>query len=806
MRSLWPGSDRSESSGRSRLPRQPQTRAGSREDYRQGSLAYNQQSSGRVQTRGEGDRAPLLDGGSGRAQSSSRGVNFAQEASPPGSAYDTYTAPASQENAAMRGFEDDEPPRRPIQQQSLPSRGRGRGAAASPTPMLTRQGTGDTAFDVRYEGGGSIHEDPVRVVSDPYARSQGSAMSAREGGQYGGYDSAQYGGGYQPGGYQGQGQGYASGSYLAQQSGGYQTNGTQYGQQTRYGAAPPPAAARNFSGSLFFLGATRAPAARMGMRDCAVQATQEPRELVELLHDAIAQWSPEEVAIVARRRNVTSRFVDKLKVSCGLGLESEEHQAHKSIHKEIRHLRKRKAAASMLLDQLEKEVVEIEKQLEDRQAYGARLQRSLPPPSITDTCCHAWNDDTEEMNVGTQTAVHQGIVELRPVLRSRLEESELSLHEANQELQKLRYELKGMQEQNKALSGTSLKITQRSSDLRKNLVQRYAASFRQDNANSLRLVFVTWLAILEQRKQAERSAAQGATAFMKGVQRAPDKMAFTFWKQYVTRDVEQRRRREAMKKETVIRNYAAKLLMSSFTAIVQAVLAAWWKESQDAKLRRRLDDAALTTEQKQDQATFKDVVEVHVSMLNAKGLRAADRWTGSSDPYCICEVPGRPGVRCETEIQKNTLQPVWEKAEHDIPDYKEGESLRFTVKDRDRGKADDLLGTALLRAPDFFPGGFHGELLLSEEPGSRAAGSGQLPPKLTVKVDVKVRRVKTARAAAAEQMVSAAPNAGGAAQADVALAAAEAAKAAIAALREDEEKRRGHAAANAGQRPCCALM
>jgi len=584
-----------------------------------------------------------------------------------------------------------------------------------------------------------------------------------------------------------------------QQQPGYPSQQSSYGQtmpyqsyQDRYGAAPPPAPARPMG--MFSMGSTRPPPGKFGLRDSAVQATQEPRQLVDLLHAALAEWRPEEV-YVPRKRNMTTRFVDKLKVSCGLGIESEEQQMQKSVHREIRHLRNRKAAASKLLDELEKEVMEIEKQLEDKQAHGARLQRSMPAPSLTESCCHGWNDDGDEVNVGANAAVYQGIVELRPVLRSRLEESELSLREANQELQRLRYELSGIQEQNKALSGTALKTTQRSSDLRKNLVQRYAAAFKQDETTGVRVVFVTWYALVEQRKQAEHSATQGGIAFLKGLQNSPDKIAFTLWKQCVSKDKETQRRREAQKRDHVIQTYAAKLLTSTLAATVQAVLAAWWRVAQDAKLGRNIESAEQTKTERHAEAAFKEVIEIRVSMLGAKGLRSADKWTGKSDPYCICEVVGRPHTKCETEVQKNTLQPTWEKAHHDIVEYKEGESLRFTVKDKDRGKADDILGSALLRAPDFVPDGFHGEIMLTEQ--SRT-GTGELPPKLAVKVEVKVRRVKTAKAIAAEDLSGAAARP--LQQSDISLAAAEAAKAAIAALREDERK---HAPP---QRPCCVVM
>merc|ERR1719422_2163219 len=38
-----------------------------------------------------------------------------------------------------------------------------------------------------------------------------------------------------------------------------------------------------------------------------------------------------------------------------------------------------------------------------------------------------------------------------------------------------------------------------------------------------------------------------------------------------------------------------------------------------------------------------------VTLKSARGLRNAD-FTGLSDPYCVCEVPGKPSTRIQTQI------------------------------------------------------------------------------------------------------------------------------------------------------------
>ena len=49
---------------------------------------------------------------------------------------------------------------------------------------------------------------------------------------------------------------------------------------------------------------------------------------------------------------------------------------------------------------------------------------------------------------------------------------------------------------------------------------------------------------------------------------------------------------------------------------------------------------------------------VKVTVIGARGLRNAD-WVGKSDPYCICEVPGKPHVKFQTPAIDEQLNPEW---------------------------------------------------------------------------------------------------------------------------------------------------
>merc|ERR1712113_751807 len=98
--------------------------------------------------------------------------------------------------------------------------------------------------------------------------------------------------------------------------------------------------------------------------------------------------------------------------------------------------------------------------------------------------------------------------------------------------------------------------------------------------------------------------------------------------------------------------------------------------------------------------------------MGARGLRNADI-AHASDPYCICEVPGKSGSRFQTDVVWNNQNPVW-NYEGEISTHVPGESLLFSVFDKDIVTRDDFLGRVTLKSISFHPGGFQGELALED--------------------------------------------------------------------------------------------
>lgn len=173
---------------------------------------------------------------------------------------------------------------------------------------------------------------------------------------------------------------------------------------------------------------------------------------------------------------------------------------------------------------------------------------------------------------------------------------------------------------------------------------------------------------------------------------------------------------------------------------------------------------ALTSTPVQPATTVQTTVEssildsgpqsIVVKILGAKGLRNADpAGFGVSDPYCVCEVVGRPDTKFQTKVVDNCLDPRWDHLAL-ISLFAKGDSLEFAVYDKDKWpKSDDLLGKVKFPGACLPRDGFRGELALVDpcaksgcpeprleleilfgdaEGGAQSPVSAQLPPVPTV--------------------------------------------------------------------------
>jgi voltage-gated sodium channel len=117
-------------------------------------------------------------------------------------------------------------------------------------------------------------------------------------------------------------------------------------------------------------------------------------------------------------------------------------------------------------------------------------------------------------------------------------------------------------------------------------------------------------------------------------------------------------------------------------------------------------------------------ITLRITIVGARGLRDAD-WVTKSDPYCICEVLGKPDLTFRTATIKDELKPSWQHTS-EISGFLSNDTLVFAVMDEDVWpKADDFLGRGILNSEKFYPDGFDGELTLQDESGKRGR-SGRL--------------------------------------------------------------------------------
>mmetsp|Transcript_134871 Transcript_134871/g.336552 ORF Transcript_134871/g.336552 Transcript_134871/m.336552 type:complete len:261 (-) Transcript_134871:392-1174(-) len=128
-----------------------------------------------------------------------------------------------------------------------------------------------------------------------------------------------------------------------------------------------------------------------------------------------------------------------------------------------------------------------------------------------------------------------------------------------------------------------------------------------------------------------------------------------------------------------------------------------------------------------------DPTALKVVVVSCRGLRNAD-WMpgwGSSDPYCVCSIVGKPDQSFTTKVMQNTLDPIWNHRGQ-LSGFEAGDTLEFKVFDKDMLKKDDLLGQITLSSEVFMKDGFSGEVPLSK-------GGRKVQPFLRLRIEAPPR-------------------------------------------------------------------
>jgi len=151
---------------------------------------------------------------------------------------------------------------------------------------------------------------------------------------------------------------------------------------------------------------------------------------------------------------------------------------------------------------------------------------------------------------------------------------------------------------------------------------------------------------------------------------------------------------------------------------------------------RQLQEVLTGVAQKRkDYAT--ESVKLVIKIISATGLRSAEPPPVKADSYCTCEIAGSKKSQnqrpWQTKTVTDSLDPVWNETKKDF-DYIPGEALRFAIHDSDQrsSQVDELLGSYEMPSSQFWPGGFDGEVTLTQEEHSRRDKKSTVTLKLKV--------------------------------------------------------------------------
>ncbi|CAJ1442976.1 unnamed protein product [Effrenium voratum] len=127
----------------------------------------------------------------------------------------------------------------------------------------------------------------------------------------------------------------------------------------------------------------------------------------------------------------------------------------------------------------------------------------------------------------------------------------------------------------------------------------------------------------------------------------------------------------------------------------------------------------------------KEEHDLEVKVVSAKGMRDADWWAGTSDPYVTCKVEGKGKGEFRTPTVSNHREESVKWNHLEKMKIKPGDSLVFTVYDEDTGKSDDFLGMVTLRFEEL---DFEGKMKLVDQKGKAMPGKTGKGAFLTISV------------------------------------------------------------------------
>jgi len=351
-----------------------------------------------------------------------------------------------------------------------------------------------------------------------------------------------------------------------------------------------------------------------------VQATSEPQHhiltLVEQLYygDTKPQSTPPQ--------NVCSNLIGRV-ILCWSGGKSPTQLEQQRIKKDIQQCRSQRAAASQLLDEIEEKVVEVEKTLDDKTTRRTQLTNILGRSAVHGGCCQAETDENEIVI----PVAHSGIIEIRPVLRSRLEATEAELADAQNQLREARRELAILSRAGQSRPHNHSYVDT-DKDIKLRLIRKMAANFSKSRDALLRLTFLTWQQMHRQIRYTDALLKKSALLFVSSTRKGLLTIVWSCWHGLVRARVA----RQAQKNELIIKRFGMRFMMMADKSIKELFFREWCTLMQTNKL-------ASAMERKANKADALEGVHQHTQQLNQnksdKLLTSEKPQARKDGPCCI---------------------------------------------------------------------------------------------------------------------------------------------------------------------------
>jgi hypothetical protein len=258
----------------------------------------------------------------------------------------------------------------------------------------------------------------------------------------------------------------------------------------------------------------------------------------------------------------------------------------KQLVNEIQTLRAQKVAASRLLDDIEQEADAIEQRLQEKTKL-AKIENNKPGMfAFPCVACSNCATNADEVMLQTKRAAPD-VLELRPVLRHRLQECEQALTDRDSELRQLRHELNLLRCEQAVSTEEKDALLQPASTRKDSILLQYASRFalERNEQSQMQSTFFVWSRYTHQRilrnKMLKRTALALTSTSAHGMT-----VVFSSWRCLV----QDRKQHEKLVRESrcrsVTQSYAAKFLtQANDSTILRAIILEWWRRSKEAALQ-----------------------------------------------------------------------------------------------------------------------------------------------------------------------------------------------------------------------------